>query len=116
MVQCDLSIINVDITMLMLLLSQASLTGPGSLPQTTVINVFKRTIHAYPHQTAFNVKRDGVWKGWTYLEYYKAVCCVAKSLFKLGLEPRHGVSILGFNSPEWFISYMAAIMVSGWSW
>ena len=29
--------------------------------------------------------------------------------FQLGLEPYHGMGIIGFNSPEWFIAYFAAI-------
>ena len=35
----------------------------------------------------------------------------AKSMIKLGLEAHHGVGILGFNSPEWFFTYLGAIMV-----
>ena len=31
-------------------------------------------------------------------------------LLQLGLEPYHGVCILGSNSPEWHIANMAAIM------
>jgi len=31
-------------------------------------------------------------------------------LLQLGLEPYHGVGILGFNSPEWLISDLGAIM------
>lgn len=29
--------------------------------------------------------------------------------FKLGLERFHSVAILGFNSPEWFISAVGAV-------
>lgn len=32
-------------------------------------------------------------------------------MIKLGLEAHHGVGILGFNSPEWFFTYIGAIMV-----
>jgi len=28
---------------------------------------------------------------------------------QLGLEPRHGVGLLGFNSPQWFVANFAAI-------
>jgi long-chain-fatty-acid--CoA ligase ACSBG len=45
-------------------------------------------------------------------EYYNAVIRAAKSLIKLGVEPGHGVCILGFNAPEWHISNLAGI-VSG---
>jgi long-chain-fatty-acid--CoA ligase ACSBG len=34
-------------------------------------------------------------------------------MIKIGLDPHHGAGILGFNSPEWFISYMATIMAGG---
>ena len=34
---------------------------------------------------------------------------MAKAFIALGLEPRKSVGILGFNSPEWFFSDLAAI-------
>ena len=55
------------------------------------------------------VKRGGEWKATTYKEYYEQVQIMAKAFIKLGLEPYHGVCILGFNSPEWFIGDLAAI-------
>lgn len=38
---------------------------------------------------------------------------VAKAFIALGLKPRHGVAILGFNSPEWFFSDLAAVFAGG---
>ena len=49
---------------------------------------------------------------WTFQQYYAQVASAAKSLVRLGLERFHGVCILGFNAPEWFIGYLAGIMVS----
>ena len=66
----------------------------------------------YPTKPALRVKRDGQWKTWTFKEYYLDVAKCAKSLIKVGLEPHNGVCVLGFNSPEWFISYLSGIMVS----
>ena len=60
---------------------------------------------------ALKVKRGGEWKGWSYKEYYTDIQRIAKSCIALGLEPHHGVSIIGFNSPEWAITFMGAIMV-----
>lgn len=57
------------------------------------------------------MKRNNEWVEWTYKKYYMDVARAAKSLIRLGLEPHHGVCVLGFNSPEWLIGYMAAIMV-----
>lgn len=90
---------------------QTTLSGPASVPPTTVPEVFKRVVRKYPTKPALRVKRNGEWVQWTYREYYMDVAKAAKSLIRLGLEPHHGVCILGFNSPEWFIGYMSAIMV-----
>ena len=60
------------------------------------------------------VKRNRQWRRWTYRHFYHDVTMAAKSLLMLGLDTRHGVCIIGFNSPEWFISYFGTIMVSGW--
>ena len=57
-------------------------------------------------------ERDGGWKTWTFQQYYGEVAAAAKSLIRLGLERFHGVCILGFNAPEWFIGYLGGIMVS----
>ena len=54
-------------------------------------------------------KRDGVWKYTTYKEYYEQVRICAKAFIKLGLERFHGVCILGFNSPEWFLADLGSI-------
>ena len=57
-------------------------------------------------------ERDGQWVTWTYQQYYTEVAAAAKSMIRLGLERFHGVCILGFNAPEWFMAYLGGIMVS----
>ena len=54
-------------------------------------------------------KREGVWVKWTYQEYYAEVQKAAKSMIALGLERYHGVGIIGFNSPEWFMTALGSI-------
>ncbi|XP_044764760.1 very long-chain-fatty-acid--CoA ligase bubblegum [Coccinella septempunctata] len=49
----------------------------------------------------------------TYKEYLQKIRDCAKAFIHLGLEPRHGVAIIGFNSPEWIISNMATIFAGG---
>ena len=41
------------------------------------------------------------------------VRCASRAVIKLGLEPRRAVAIMGFNSPEWFISDLAAVFSGG---
>jgi long-chain-fatty-acid--CoA ligase ACSBG len=38
---------------------------------------------------------------------------VAKAFIKLGLESRHSVGIIGFNSPEWFLADLGAVFAGG---
>ncbi|XP_021368611.1 long-chain-fatty-acid--CoA ligase ACSBG2-like [Mizuhopecten yessoensis] len=87
--------------------------GPDTFPPITVPTAFERTVQKMPNQPALGVKRDGQWKKWTYQQYYTDVQRAAKSFIKLGLQPFHGVGILGFNAPEWHISYLASIYAGG---
>ena len=51
-----------------------------------------------PERTALAVKRDGEWVKWTFKEYHRDVKLVAKAFIKLGLQPHHGVGIIGNRS------------------
>ena len=53
------------------------------------------------------------WKKWTFAEYYAETRVAARAFMALGLERFEGVNIFGFNSPEWFMGEMAAIMAGG---
>ncbi|MCL4137763.1 UNVERIFIED_CONTAM: hypothetical protein GTU68_027091 [Idotea baltica] len=81
----------------------------------SVPSLLKRTVDKYPSHIALSVKRDGQWQNFTYTEYYENVRTVAKAFIKLGLEMFHGVCILGFNSPEWFIADLAAVFAGGFA-
>ena len=50
---------------------------------------------------------------WTYGQYLKEVRTVAKAFIHLGLKSRNSVGIIGFNSPEWYISDIAAVFANG---
>ncbi|XP_058801223.1 very long-chain-fatty-acid--CoA ligase bubblegum-like [Phymastichus coffea] len=76
-----------------------------------------RTASKYPNRPAL-VSRpgvDGQRTTITYKEYEAQVRTVAKAFLHLGLERHHSVCILGFNSPEWFISDLAAIYAGGFA-
>ena len=81
------------------------------MPPTTVSEVLKRVVKRFPNKAALRVKRNGEWVTWTWKGYYNDVAAVAKSLVRVGLESCHGVCVLGFNAPEWFIAYIGGIMV-----
>lgn len=52
-------------------------------------------------------------KSYSFQTYYDKCCEFAKSLLHLGLERHQGVSIIGFNSPEWAIADIGAIFAGG---
>lgn len=88
-------------------------TESTSRTPMTVVQGLQRAVRLAPTRTALAVKRNNEWVKWTYTEYYEAVCSAAKSFIKLGLEPYHGVGIIGFNAPEWLISDLGAIFAGG---
>lgn len=87
----------------------------GALSQTplTVPEALQKAVNAAPDSIAMVHRHNGERLTWTYRDYHRDVCKAAKSLIKLGLEPFHGVGIIGFNSPEWFITNIAAIYAGG---
>lgn len=83
----------------------------------TVVEVFKRTVEKHGNERALCLKRrigDGPipseWKVWTWKNYWDECVVFAKALVHLNVSPFTIVNIIGFNSPEWFISNSGAIM------
>ncbi|KAJ8415576.1 hypothetical protein AAFF_G00425560 [Aldrovandia affinis] len=87
--------------------------GPGSEVPVTICQMFEEIKTKYGDLPALASKKDGLWVTLTYEEYYQQCRAAAKSFLKLGLERHHGVGILGFNSPEWFIANIGCIMAGG---
>ncbi|KAL0979625.1 hypothetical protein UPYG_G00187460 [Umbra pygmaea] len=87
--------------------------GPGSETPKTIHQMFLETVESYGHLPALASKEEGRWVTLTWREYYQQCRAAAKSFLKLGLERYHGVGILGFNSPEWFISDIGCILAGG---
>lgn len=81
--------------------------------KSTVMEVFDKTAKEHADRPALKVKRNGQWVTTTWAEYRDQVRSAAKSLLTLGLTPGKGVSIIGFNCPEWSIADMAAIYAGG---
>ena len=88
------------------------MSGSGSAPPVTFTQSFRNTVSRYGSRPALRVKRDGKWVTWSYEQYHAEATRAAKSMIRLGLQEHHGVGIIGFNSPEWHISYLGCILVS----
>lgn len=87
--------------------------NPASAKPFTVIEMMENAVKAQGKTAAMKVERDGKWQEWTYEQYYADVKKFAKSLLALGFQRHEAVSIMGFNSPEWFISDLGAIFAGG---
>ncbi|OXB82031.1 UNVERIFIED_CONTAM: hypothetical protein H355_004114 [Colinus virginianus] len=79
----------------------------------TVHQMFKESLEKYGSLNALASRKNGKWEKITFSEYYCLSRKAAKSFLKLGLERFHSVAILGFNSPEWFISAVGAVFAGG---
>lgn len=85
----------------------------SAISQSTVVDAFKNTVVKYGDRTALRFKVGDSWKSTDWRGYYDQCYDVASKFLKFGLKLGEGVAILGFNSPEWFISNMAAIIAGG---
>ena len=79
----------------------------------TVMQVFSATAQKHGSRPALKVKRNGAWQTTTWAEYESQTRQAAKALIHLGMPAQQGVSIIGFNSPEWAVADMAAIYAGG---
>ena len=79
----------------------------------TVFEVLDRTARSRAERPAMRVKRDGRWQVTTWKEYRDEAKLVARGFLRLGLQPRQGVAIMGYNRPEWFLADIGAIMAGG---
>ena len=105
--------------------SPASIVG---CPPTTIPKLFKEAVGTVGDKDALMVERPlpalvdktvpgplklADWKKWTFAEYYQECRTAARAMMALGLQEFDGVNIFGFNSPEWLMGELAAIMAGG---
>lgn len=87
--------------------------GDGSEPPVTVVDVLARTVSTVGDNVALRVQRSGHWAEWTWGEYSAECHRFAKASIAAGLQPHEVVTIIGFNSPEWLIADVGAILAGG---
>jgi long-subunit acyl-CoA synthetase (AMP-forming) len=77
--------------------------------EQTVLAMLARTAARHPDAPALRSKRDGVWHTDTWRDYETAVRLAGRAYLALGVEPKKGVVVLGYNRPEWFLAHLGAI-------
>ncbi|CAL8306728.1 unnamed protein product [Lota lota] len=90
-------------------------SGMAAETPLTINQMFASAVERFPDVTALGWKEGERRQRLTYREYYQSCRNAARSFLKLGLERYHGVGILGFNSAEWFISDIGAILAGGFA-
>ncbi|XP_056133758.1 long-chain-fatty-acid--CoA ligase ACSBG2 [Lampris incognitus] len=90
-------------------------SGLAAETPLTVNQMFTSAVQRFGSCVALSWKEGEQQRTLDYKGYYQACRTAAKSFLKLGLQRYHGVGILGFNSAEWFISDIAAILAGGFA-
>ena len=86
------------------------LASADAIPPTTLIAALRRAAQAHPEAHALVVERAGHTKHWTWSDYLHESTTIGKSLVAMGVQPFEGVMLYGFNSPEWFMGAVGAMM------
>ncbi|XP_058528258.1 long-chain-fatty-acid--CoA ligase ACSBG2-like [Ochotona princeps] len=74
---------------------------------------FRDSVNHFGTHPALASKNGKKWEMLNFTQYYQACRKAARSLIKLGLQHFHAVGILGFNSMQWFIATLGAILAGG---
>ena len=87
-------------------------SGIASREPVTVIEHFRNARQKNKELVAM-VSADEPPRTWTWEQYYDEVETIARAFIRLGVDRFDTVNILGFNSPEWVMANMAAILAGG---
>uniref|UniRef100_A0A8D2DRH0 long-chain-fatty-acid--CoA ligase n=1 Tax=Sciurus vulgaris TaxID=55149 RepID=A0A8D2DRH0_SCIVU len=81
----------------------------------TIPELFQESVQRFGAYPALSSKNGKKWETLNFYQYYQECRRAARALIKLGLQRFHGVGILGFNSVEWLVAALGAILAGGLS-
>lgn len=76
----------------------------------TLIEIFKANLNRFGSKPALTTKINNKWHTRTFQEYFDEAKYFAQATISLGIKQQTAINILGFNAPEWHISYYGSIM------
>lgn len=79
----------------------------------TLPKLLRDNYRRYPYELALREKDRGIWKGYTWKEYYEKVKYFSLGLMSLGLKRGDKLAILGENKPEWYYAELAVQAAGG---
>ena len=71
--------------------------------------VFEEAALREGDRPALHLQRDGKEYHWSWNEFYYDTRRFSKALMKMNVTARSAVAVMGFNSPEWLMTFMGAI-------
>lgn len=74
----------------------------------TIKEMLEKSAAMYPNNIAFYEKKNNKYYGITYKQLYEDVIAFSNSLYNQGLEHKN-IAIIGKNSYEWAVSYLATM-------
>jgi len=85
------------------------MSNTEKLKPITMMELFENTVKEMGRDEALFVEKDMKFTTITWHQYYKSVIYFAKALLSIGIEPFKTINILGYNSPEWFMSFIGGM-------
>jgi long-chain acyl-CoA synthetase len=79
----------------------------------TIPKLIRRNFEEWGNRTAMCMKKFGIWRKYSWNEYFKNVKHFSLGLISLGLERGDVVCIIGDNEPEWFWGEFAVQAAGG---
>lgn len=79
----------------------------------TIPKLIKSNYERWPTRTAMCIKHRGVWKRYSWKDYYEKVKYFSLGLISLGFKPGDVACIIGDNEPEWFWAEFAVQAAGG---
>jgi long-chain acyl-CoA synthetase len=79
----------------------------------TIPQIIKSNYEKWGRGTAACMKHRGIWRRYSWKEYYENVKYFSLGLISLGFEPGDVICIIGDNEPEWFWGEFAAQAAGG---
>jgi long-chain acyl-CoA synthetase len=79
----------------------------------TLPKLLRDNYQRHPNKEALRAKDRGIWKSFTWKDYYGNVKYFCLGLKSLGLKPGDKISILGENKPQWYYAELAVQAAGG---
>ncbi len=80
----------------------------------TVVKMLESAVQDFASMPAMKYKTHGQWESISWKEYGELTLQAGRAFMALGVQPKDGVSIIGYNCPQWVIAMMGAGYTGAW--